>query len=70
MNWTVSTGFGLVLAGAAVGLSQLWFRLWAPETFMKLIITLGVLLAVVLAWNLAARERRDSERLRQRGRLE
>jgi hypothetical protein len=70
MAWTVPVGFGLFLAGAAVGLAQLWLRPLEPETFMKLMITLGVLLAVVLAWNLAVRERRDNERMRGRGRLE
>jgi hypothetical protein len=70
MNWTVPVGFGLFLAGAAAGLAQLWLRLWAPETFMKLMITLGVLLAVVLAWSLAVREKRESERIRGRSKLE
>ncbi len=70
MNWTVPVGFGLFLAAAAAGLAQLWLRLWAPETFMKLMITLAVLLAVVLAWSLAVREKRESERIRDRSRLE
>ena len=69
MNWTVPAGFGLVLAGAAAGLAQLWLRVWDPETFMKLMITLGVLLAVVLAWYLLMREKRDSETMRDKGRL-
>jgi hypothetical protein len=69
VNWTVPVGFGLFLAGAAAGLAQLWLRLWDPETFMKLIITDGVLLAIVLAWNLVVRERRDSEKIRDRSKL-
>lgn len=69
MNWTASIGFGLFLAGAAAGLAQLWLRIWEPETFMKVIITLGVLLAVVLAWNLALREKRDGERIRDKSKL-
>ena len=69
MNWTVPVGFGLFLAGAAAGLAQLWLRIWDPETFMKLTITLGVLLAVVLAWHLAVREKRDSERIRDKSKL-
>jgi membrane protein implicated in regulation of membrane protease activity len=69
MNWTVPTGFGLFLAGAAAGLAQLWLRLWDPETFVKLMITLSVLLALVLAWNLVVRERRDSEKIRDRSKI-
>jgi len=69
MNWTVAIGFGLFLAGAAAGLAQLWLRLWDAETFMKLMITVGVLLAIVLAWNLVVRERRDAEKIREKGKL-
>ena len=59
MNWTVPTGFALFLIGAAIGLAQLWFRPWDPETCLKLIITVGVLLAIVFAWNLVVREKRE-----------
>ena len=64
MNWTVPTGFGLFLIGAAIGLAQLWLRLWEPETFVKLMITVGVLLAIVIVWNLVIREKRDSAKIR------
>jgi hypothetical protein len=66
MNWTIPAGFGLFLAGAAAGLAQLWFRVWDHETFVKLMITVGVLLVIVLAWNLVVRERRDSAKIRDR----
>ena len=69
MNWTVPTAFALFLVGAAIGLGQLWLRLWAPDTFMKIMITVGVLLAVVVAWNLVVRERRDNAKTRDRSRL-
>ena len=69
MNWTVAAAFALFLLGAAVGLAQLWLHLWEPETFVKLMITVGVLLAIVLAWNLVVRERRDSARIRDKNRL-
>ena len=70
MNWTVPAGFGLFLIGAAAVLAQLWLRVWDPETFAKVMITLAVLLAVVLAWHLVQRERRDSARRRDLNRLE
>ena len=70
MNWTVPAGFGLFLIGAAALLAQLWLRVWDPETFVKLMITLGVLLAVVIAWHLVQRERKDSARTRDLNKLE
>jgi hypothetical protein len=70
MNWTVPVGFALFLLGAAIGLAQLWLELWSPETFVKLMITMGVLLAVDIAWNVVARERRDSARTRDTSKLE
>jgi hypothetical protein len=59
MNWTVPTCFG-----------QLWLRVWDPETFIKVMITLGVLLAVVTAWHLVQRERKDNARTRDLNKLE
>ena len=70
MNWTVPTGFGLFLIGAGAALAQLWLRVWDPETFVKVMITLGVLLAVVVAWHLVQRERKDSARTRDLSKLE
>lgn len=70
MNWTVPAGFGLLLLGAAVALVQLWLRVLDPETFVKLMITFGVLLALVVAWGLVLRERRDAARLRDKSKLD
>ena len=70
MNWTVPAGFGLFLIGAAAALAQLWLRVWDPETFVKVMITLGVLLAVVVAWHLVQRERKDSAKTRDLSKLE
>ena len=69
MNWALGAAFGLFLAGAAAALAQLWLRVWDPETFAKLMITAAVLLAVVIAWGLLQRERRDTARLRDKNRL-
>ncbi len=70
MNWTIPAGFGLFVLGAAVALAQLWLRFWNPETFVKVMITIGVLLAVIIAWNLVQRERRDSASLRDKSKLQ
>ncbi len=70
MNWTVPAAFGLFLIGAAAALAQLWLRVWDPETFAKVMITLGVLLAVVIAWRLVVREHRDGARTRDLDKLD
>jgi hypothetical protein len=70
MSWTLAAGFGLFLAGAAVVLAQLWLQPWPPETFAKIMITDGVLLAVVIVWHMIQRERRDTAQLRERKRLD
>jgi hypothetical protein len=66
MRWTVPTAFGLFVAAAAVGLAQLWLRLFDAETFTKLIATIGILFTLVLAWGLVIRERRESATTRNR----
>jgi hypothetical protein len=70
MNWTVRVGFVLVLIGAALALAQLWLELWPPETFIKMMITLGVLLGLDIAWNLVVREKRDSAKLPDKNQLD
>jgi tryptophan-rich sensory protein len=70
MNWTVPVAFGLFLTGAVVALLQLWLRFLDPETFVKTMITFGVVLAIVVAWNLVLRERRDMARLRDKSKLD
>ena len=66
MSPTVLVGFALFLIGAALFLAQLWAQPWSPETFLKLLITDGVLLAITIAGGFVMRERRESERLRNR----
>jgi hypothetical protein len=68
MNGTLGAAFALFLAGAAALLAQLWLRIWDPETFIKLMITDGVLLVVVVAWGVIQREKRDTARLRDKNR--
>jgi H+/Cl- antiporter ClcA len=70
MNWTVAVAFGIFVAGAALALAQLWLRFLDPETFMKSLISLGIALGVVIAWNLVQRERRDAARLRDTNKLD
>ena len=66
MNWTIPIGFGLFLIGAAAVLAQLWLSVLDPQTF----ITLGVLLAVDIAWHVVARERTETRRTRDLNKLD
>jgi uncharacterized protein YbjQ (UPF0145 family) len=63
-------GFALFAAGAAAALAQLWLQVWSPETFFKLMATDGVLLALVVAAAFLLRERRETQRLRDRKQLD
>jgi hypothetical protein len=66
MSPAVLIGFAVFLVGAALFLAQLWLQPWSPETFLKLILTDGVALAIVVIGGFALRERRETERLRNR----
>jgi len=66
MSPAVLVGFVVFLIGAGLFLAQLWLQPWSPETFLKLILTDGVALAIVVIGAFSLRERRDTERLRNR----
>ena len=70
MSAGLLAGFALVALGAAGLLAQVWGPVWSPETFVKLMLTDGVLLALVIAATFIARERRETARLRERKRLD
>ena len=70
MSAGLLVGFALFVIGAAAALAQLWLQVWPPETFIKLMATDGVLLALVVAATFLLRERRETERLRNRKQLD
>jgi len=70
MRALISICFGLFILGVLIGLAQLWFAVWTADTFVKLVITDGAALAIVLAWSVFARERRDFDNIRRGGKLE
>ncbi|SMC22756.1 hypothetical protein SAMN02745857_01458 [Andreprevotia lacus DSM 23236] len=60
MKTCLTLGLLGLLCGIALGLLQLWFALFAPAVFAKLIITLGVLSAVLLlVWYFVREHRQD-----------
>ncbi len=64
MSAAAFAAFALFVAGAALALAQIWLAPLLPETFSKALVTLAILLALVVAWALLQRERRDNARLR------
>ncbi|HEY3721409.1 MAG TPA: hypothetical protein VGL41_14870 [Roseiarcus sp.] len=69
MKVTAAIALGLFHLGVLIGLAQLWFRPWTPETFLKILITDGALLAIALIWYFMTKERRDYEKTRDGQRL-
>ena len=66
MSPAVFSGFALFPIGAALFLAQLWAQPWSPETFLKLMATDGVLLAIVVVGGFVLRERRATDELHKR----
>ena len=70
MNFAGIAAFALFLIGAGLFLAQLWLQPWSPDLFLKLTATDGVLFAIALVVAFLLRERRESERLRNRRELD
>ena len=61
MNLAAALGFTLVVVGAGLALAQIWLAPWSYETFLKLIVTDGIVFALVAsaASSCASEERRS-----------
>ena len=55
----------LFVCAVAVGLLELWFAPWSPQFFIKIEMTLGALLAVVLVLAFVINEHKESKSLRR-----
>jgi hypothetical protein len=62
MKFTLVGGVGLFIAAVAVALAQLWLTPWSPEVFIKIEITIGCMLAVLVAIWFTRREYKDFKR--------
>jgi uncharacterized membrane protein YcjF (UPF0283 family) len=65
MKTTLGLGIFLFLAAILLALAQLWLTLWNPAIFMKMEITLGALLLVVLVVNFVIKEYQDNKSIRR-----
>lgn len=61
MNLAAALGFTLVVVGAGLALAQIWLAPWSYETFLKLIVTDGIVFALVASAtsSCASEERRS-----------
>jgi len=48
MNLSLAAGTTLFVIGVLIGIAQLWFSPWSSETFVKIELTLGGLLGIVV----------------------
>ena len=70
MKSAVSTGTTLFVAAMVIGLLQLWFTPFSPAVFVKIELTIGVLLAIAVVLAFARREQRTTQQNRDSGRLD
>lgn len=61
---------GLFVLAMLLGLIQLWFCPWTPEVFLKLELTLAVLLAIVLTIWFVIREYHEDRTTRSGEKLD
>lgn len=59
MKFTLIGGVALFIAAVVVALIQLWLTAWSPEVFIKIEITLGGMLAVLVAIWFTRKEYKD-----------
>ncbi|MEH6565799.1 MAG: hypothetical protein V7756_10790 [Halopseudomonas sp.] len=57
----------LFVAGCALSIIQLWFAPLEPDTFFKVLVTLGILFVISLAVTLVTREYLQDKELRKNG---
>lgn len=70
MNPSLVIGTALFVAGVVLGLAQLWLAPWSPQTFVKIEVTIGALLAIVVVVWFVVRESRENKANRGGGGLD
>lgn len=61
MKFTLIGGVALFVAAVVVALAQLWLTAWSAAVFIKIEITLGGMLAVLVAIWFTRKEYKDYE---------
>jgi hypothetical protein len=62
MKFTLVGGVALFIAAVIVALAQLWLTAWSAAVFIKIEITIGAMLAVLIAIWFTRKEYKDYKR--------
>jgi hypothetical protein len=62
MKFTLVGGVALFVAAVVVALAQLWLTVWSAAVFVKIEITIGAMLAVLIAIWFTRKEYKDYKR--------
>ena len=62
MKFTLVGGVALFIAAVIVALTQLWLTEWSAAVFIKIEITIGAMLAVLIAIWFTRKEYKDYKR--------
>jgi len=70
MSPGLAAGTVLFVIGILLGIAQLWFAPWAPDTFVKIELTLGGLLGIVVVVWFVLKEQKEDRANRSGNRLD
>jgi hypothetical protein len=70
MNLGLVAGTALFVIGIVLGIVQLWLAPWAPETFVKVELTIGGLLGIVIVVWFVLKEQKEDRANRSGNRLD
>jgi len=70
MKSSVVISLGLFLLGVLLLLIQMWFKPWSTELFIKLLVTDGAALLIVLVFSFVNKEYRQSKDLKKGSQLD
>jgi len=70
MKTSMWAGILLFILGVLLALVELWFSPWEPELFMKLEITVGAFLLVIVVVAFVRREYKENKAIRSGDRLD
>jgi len=70
MNPGLAAGTVLFVIGILLGIAQLWFSPWTAETFMKVELTIGGLLGIVIVVWFVLKEQKEDKANRSGNRLD
>jgi hypothetical protein len=70
MSPSLAGGTALFVIAILAGIAQLWFAPWTPETFVKIELTIGGLLGIVIVVWFVLKEQREDRANRSGNRLD